>query len=203
MPVLIDDGQRTAHIAVRHTALGDDLQRQDIDPCLTVSIDMNMRRLVVRCIDDKAHSEFAQYRDHNITQGVRFFKNTGYGLIVPAGVPRYFRHIRTNRQDGKTFMTDLNDLRIFLDGHIDVPPERLEGVRAALPEHIRLTLAEPGCLSFQVSESGDVAGRFEVSEVFVDRAAFDAHQQRAKASAWFDVTAGIPRDYTIRVGSEA
>lgn len=99
-------------------------------------------------------------------------------------------------------MTDLKDLRIFLDGHIDVPPERLEEVRAALPEHIRLTLEEPGCLSFQVSESGSVVGRFEVSEVFVDRAAFDAHQQRAKASAWFDVTVGIPRDYAIRVGSE-
>jgi quinol monooxygenase YgiN len=100
-------------------------------------------------------------------------------------------------------MTEPEDLRIFLDGPIDVPPERLEEVRATLPEHIRLTLAEPGCLSFQVSESGSVAGRFEVSEVFVDRAAFDAHQQRAKASAWFEVTAGIPRDYAIRVGSEA
>ncbi|HCL64436.1 MAG TPA: antibiotic biosynthesis monooxygenase [Rhizobium sp.] len=99
-------------------------------------------------------------------------------------------------------MTDTDDIRIFLDGHIDVPPERLDSVRAALPEHIRLTLAEPGCLSFQVTESDSVAGRLVASEVFVDQAAFDAHQQRTKASAWFGITAGIQRDYAIRVGAE-
>ncbi|MUZ71129.1 antibiotic biosynthesis monooxygenase [Agrobacterium vitis] len=88
--------------------------------------------------------------------------------------------------------------KVFLDGHIDVTEDRLEAVKAALPEHIALTRAEPGCLSFNVEACPTVAGRFIVSEVFVDKAAFDAHQQRTKASNWFTVTQGIARDYTIR-----
>jgi quinol monooxygenase YgiN len=88
---------------------------------------------------------------------------------------------------------------IILNGHIDVPPERLDAVAAALPDHIALTRAEPGCLFFDVRPCPDVAGRFLVSERFTDQAAFDAHQARAKASPWAEVTDGIPRDYQITV----
>ncbi len=91
------------------------------------------------------------------------------------------------------------DTKIYLDGHIDVPQDRLEAVKAALPVHIAHTRAEAGCLSFSVEPCPDVAGRFLVSEVFINQAAFDAHQARTKASSWFQVTAGIPRDYKIRV----
>lgn len=90
--------------------------------------------------------------------------------------------------------------KVYLQGHIDVPPDRLQAVAEALPLHIELTLAEPGCLSFEVVPSNDVAGRYLVSEIFSDQAAFDAHQQRTKSSEWFVVTQGIPRDYTIRKG---
>ncbi|MGG7517286.1 putative quinol monooxygenase [Allorhizobium undicola] len=79
-----------------------------------------------------------------------------------------------------------------------MPEDRLAAVTAALPLHIELTRAEPGCLSFSVTLSNDAAGRFLVSEVFTDQAAFDHHQARTKASAWFKVTEGIPRDYVIR-----
>ena len=89
--------------------------------------------------------------------------------------------------------------RVYLDGHIDVPADRLEAVKAALPQHIALTRAEVGCLKFEVVPSETVAGRLLVSEVFTDQAAFDVHQARTKASEWFQVTAGIPRDYSIRV----
>lgn len=88
---------------------------------------------------------------------------------------------------------------VTLTGHIDVPAERVEEVQAALPAHIALTLAEPGCLSFDISPCPDVAGRFLVSEAFVDSRAFDAHQERMKASDWANVTKGIPRDYSIKV----
>ncbi|MVA24613.1 putative quinol monooxygenase [Agrobacterium vitis] len=88
--------------------------------------------------------------------------------------------------------------KVFLDGHIDVPEGRLAAVKAALPLHIELTRAEPGCLSFSVTPCPDVAGRFLVSEVFADQAAFEAHQSRNRASAWFAVTQGIARDYQIR-----
>ena len=89
--------------------------------------------------------------------------------------------------------------RVFLDGYMEVPPERVADVTRALPDHIALTRAEPGCLAFDVSVSPSDPGRFLVSEIFADRAAFDAHQARAKASAWAEVTAGLPRHYTIRV----
>ncbi len=90
---------------------------------------------------------------------------------------------------------------IVLTGHIDVPAERLDAVRAALPRHIALTRAEPGCLAFDVTEDPRRAGRFEVRERFTDRAAFDAHQQRMRASDWARVTAGIPRHYSIAEGA--
>lgn len=86
---------------------------------------------------------------------------------------------------------------IVLTGHIDVPKDRIAAVRAALPAHIALTRAEPGCLSFQVVEDRNHPGRFNVSERFIDRTAFDAHQTRTKASDWAQITAGIPREYSI------
>ncbi|WP_424833510.1 putative quinol monooxygenase [Ruegeria sp.] len=89
------------------------------------------------------------------------------------------------------------EAKVFLRGHIMVPANRVAQVRAALPDHVALTRAEPGCLSFEVVEDADIPGRFNVSEVFENRAAFDAHQARTKASEWFEVTQGLSRDYSI------
>ncbi|MEP4198086.1 MAG: antibiotic biosynthesis monooxygenase [Aliishimia sp.] len=69
-------------------------------------------------------------------------------------------------------------------------------VRSALPEHIKLTRAEPGCLSFFVEPTDDPF-IWQVDEEFVDAAAFEAHQTRAKASHWAAETKGIPRDFKI------
>ncbi len=76
-------------------------------------------------------------------------------------------------------------------------PEERAAVRAHLPEHLGLTRAEPGCLSFDVDEDAARPGEWIVSERFADRAAFEAHQARAAASAWGAATAGILRDYEI------
>ncbi|MDX8326025.1 putative quinol monooxygenase [Agrobacterium tumefaciens] len=65
-----------------------------------------------------------------------------------------------------------------------------------LPDHISLTRAEPGCISFEVSQTEDPL-IWRVEELFVDRAAFDFHQQRTRASKWFVATSAIPRDYEI------
>jgi quinol monooxygenase YgiN len=86
---------------------------------------------------------------------------------------------------------------ITLTGHITVPPERMDDIRAALPEHIRLTRLEPGCISFDVVEDPTRPGVFTVAEKFTDEAAFRAHQKRGGKSDWARVSAGIPRDYTI------
>ena len=87
---------------------------------------------------------------------------------------------------------------IHLTGKLICADEAQAGiVRTYLPEHIRLTRAEPGCLKFEVFRSQSDPVRFAVSEVFRDRDAFDAHQARAAATIWARGTAGIPRDYTI------
>ena len=70
-------------------------------------------------------------------------------------------------------------------------------VAAHLPEHIRLTLDEAGCLSFEVRQSADPLV-WDVAEVFSSRAAFEAHQARAAASAWVQATKGIERQYVIK-----
>ncbi|WP_395540122.1 putative quinol monooxygenase [Neotabrizicola sp. sgz301269] len=69
-------------------------------------------------------------------------------------------------------------------------------VRQHLPEHLWLTRAEPGCLSFSVTKTDDPLV-WQVAESFTDKAAFEAHQTRARASAWHAATAGIRRDYRI------
>ena len=84
---------------------------------------------------------------------------------------------------------------IRLTGTMTCPPGRLAEVRAALPAHVALTRAEPGCVQFEVTEAAD--GRFVVDEAFADRAAFEAHQSRGAASDWARVTRGLPRDYRV------
>lgn len=72
-------------------------------------------------------------------------------------------------------------------------PEAARIVRRHLPRHLRLTRAEPGCLAYDVTPTDDpLVWRGE--ERFADRAAFDAHQARTRASAWGRATAGIARD---------
>ena len=69
-------------------------------------------------------------------------------------------------------------------------------VERLLPEHIVLTRAEDGCLSFEVARI-DGALVWRVEEQFRDAAAFRLHQRRAAESTWGIETAGIERHYTI------
>ena len=80
-----------------------------------------------------------------------------------------------------------------LSGTITVAADDLERVRAALPEHRRLTLLEPGCRTFSVVEQA--GGVFTVDETFVDEAAFAAHQARIRGTAWADASVRAVRDY--------
>jgi len=75
--------------------------------------------------------------------------------------------------------------------------EESDIVAAALPEHIRLTRAEVGCLSFDVLRSSADPCRFAVRETFRSPEDFDAHQVRTRASAWWIETQHIPRDFKI------
>jgi len=75
-------------------------------------------------------------------------------------------------------------------------PEDAHLVGRLLPNHILLSRASPGCLSFTVRPMEDGL-TWAVDETFADRAAFQAHQARSAGSAWGRYTAHIPREYRI------
>ena len=69
-------------------------------------------------------------------------------------------------------------------------------VRRYLPEHIRLTKEEAGCLAFEVKETDDPL-IWSVEELFTSQETFDAHQARTKGSVWGKETRAIAREYAI------
>ncbi|MFN5998612.1 MAG: putative quinol monooxygenase [Paracoccaceae bacterium] len=75
--------------------------------------------------------------------------------------------------------------------------EEAELVRQLLPEHIRLSRAEPGCLTFTVEPTGNPLV-WRLDESFVDNAAFKAHGDRMRSSAWFAATAGLARNFEVQ-----
>ena len=75
--------------------------------------------------------------------------------------------------------------------------EESDRVAAALPRHIALTRAEPGCRLFEVLRSSADPCRFAVRETFASPEDFDAHQARTRASDWWKITSHVPRDFKI------
>ena len=69
-------------------------------------------------------------------------------------------------------------------------------VATYLPEHIRLTRAEPGCEMFDVTQGADPLV-WNVAERFTTRADFDAHQTRTRNSVWGLRSAGIERRFSV------
>ncbi|WP_346348158.1 putative quinol monooxygenase [Shewanella olleyana] len=67
----------------------------------------------------------------------------------------------------------------------------------ALTLHTELTRKEPGCISFNVTQCDSDIFRFYVNEEFIDKAAFDFHQQRVKQSDWSQVSQLAVRHYSI------
>lgn len=72
----------------------------------------------------------------------------------------------------------------------------LDRVIGGVEQHVALTRSEPGCVSFEVVQTADPMV-WSVAERFTDAAAFAAHQTRAGASRWAELTKGIARDYVI------
>ncbi|EGR4295698.1 antibiotic biosynthesis monooxygenase [Vibrio cholerae] len=87
--------------------------------------------------------------------------------------------------------------KVTLKGFILVPEPELELVKNELVNHKRLTLDEPGCITFSVIENPENPLRFDVYEDFVDKVAFEQHQKRVKASRWGKVTVNVERHYEI------
>lgn len=84
-----------------------------------------------------------------------------------------------------------------LRGHLVCTTDaETQAIRAHVAEHIRLSRAEPGCLTFDIFETDDPLV-WEVMEAFRTRADFDAHQARTRDSHWFEATRSILRDFRI------
>lgn len=75
-------------------------------------------------------------------------------------------------------------------------PTEAATVEAHLAQHVALTRAEPGCVSFEVTRSDDPLV-WDVAEVFDGDEAFEAHQTRVASSEWGRATAGIERRYQV------
>ena len=60
-----------------------------------------------------------------------------------------------------------------------------------------MMMKEKGCITFEVAESAERAGRFTVYEEFSSREAFELHQERVANSRWGQVAASATRYYTV------
>jgi len=90
--------------------------------------------------------------------------------------------------------------KVILSGYIEVPREDADAINLELPNHIALTQQETGCITFAVTKNLERPYQFDVYEEFIDQAAFEKHQARAKASHWGSVTKSVERFYTITKG---
>lgn len=89
---------------------------------------------------------------------------------------------------------------IHLQGQlICTTPEDRRVVLAHLPQHMRLTLREPGCLFFDITQDEAEPNIWHVNEGFATRAHFEAHQARMQASDWGRATLRIKRRYQMEV----
>lgn len=89
--------------------------------------------------------------------------------------------------------------KLYLNGYFEAPADQLAAVEAGLQTHIDLTRAEAGCVSFDITPSPDIPGRFIVAEVFESEAAFEVHKARTAASDWAAISADCKREFSIRV----
>lgn len=87
--------------------------------------------------------------------------------------------------------------KVVLSGYVIAPKNDLVAIIAALPEHIRLTRDEPGCIIFRVEQNAANPLRFNVYEEFIDRAAFDTHQKRIVGTSWAKASMNLSKYYDI------
>ena len=86
---------------------------------------------------------------------------------------------------------------IHLAGTITCPtPNELKIVETYLPGHIALSRAEPGCITFNAVQTADPMV-WQIDETYTNKAAFEAHQTRNRASIWWEKSQGLVRDFKI------
>lgn len=81
---------------------------------------------------------------------------------------------------------------------IPVSPEHVDDLREALRGLVAATREEPGCVSYELFESGAAPGVFVTVERWTDQAAVDAHLQSDHVAAAFAAADGkLAGDVTI------
>lgn len=86
---------------------------------------------------------------------------------------------------------------IIINGTIICTTDDIDMVTECVREHVRLTRLETGCIHFDITQSSGDPCVFNVTERFVDQAAFDSHSERTRASIWWEKSKHIPRDMNI------
>lgn len=83
---------------------------------------------------------------------------------------------------------------VALDGHLACADRaQMLAALSLLPDHARLSRAEPGCLHFEVAQDAANPMIWHLSELFADAGAFAAHQARSIASEWGRGSTGLTR----------
>ncbi len=86
---------------------------------------------------------------------------------------------------------------LIVTGSITCTLQELGMFAIIVTKHIALTRAEPGCIEFDIKQDAPGSCTFLIAERFVDRAAFESHTARTRASDWWGKTKHIPRDINI------
>ena len=73
--------------------------------------------------------------------------------------------------------------------HVDyrVKPECVEEFRDRLCRHAKNSVAEPGCLTFDVAQADDDATRFFIWEIYTDDEAVKFHGEQASIAEFREV----------------
>ena len=71
---------------------------------------------------------------------------------------------------------------------LEVEPARIEEFAGYAREQAAISLTEPGCRRFEVSQQVDQANVFTLSELYDDEAAVDAHFASAHLAQWRERT---------------
>jgi len=86
---------------------------------------------------------------------------------------------------------------LIVSGTITCTQQELATFSEVVSEHINLTRAEPGCIEFDIKQDAPGSCTFLIAERFTNRAAFESHTARTRASDWWGKTQHIPRDINI------
>ena len=81
----------------------------------------------------------------------------------------------------------MSDLQVVAT--IPAKPEHADAIREALKTLVAATLAEEGCLAYDLFESGSTPGTFVTVERWTDTAALDAHMGTPHVAAAFAAAA--------------